>query len=101
MPVEVENQVDQAPREFAHANSDVGLGLAQTLDAVAFLPLTALLQDVEAFKTLQDIAFANDTVGALEAFVLGHGKNRRVGGSGKGRIGESAGADDKDLILFD
>ena len=49
---------------------DVGLGFAQTLDAIAFLPLSAFLEDFDAFKTLQNVALDDDTAGALEAFVL-------------------------------
>jgi hypothetical protein len=49
---------------------DVGLGLAQTLNAIAGFPLTALLEDIDALEALEDIAFNDDTGGALEAFVL-------------------------------
>ena len=34
------------------------LGLSEARDAVPFFPLTALLEQFDAFKTLQDVAFA-------------------------------------------
>ena len=37
--------------------SSVWLGLAQTGDPVASLPLAALLKDFDALKALQDVAF--------------------------------------------
>jgi hypothetical protein len=51
-------------------NSDVGLGLAQTHHAVAGLPLTALLEDVDALEALQNVAFDDEAGDALETFVL-------------------------------
>ena len=53
-------------------NSDVGLGLAQTLNAVARLPLPALLEQVDALEALEDVAFDDEARGALETFVLRH-----------------------------
>ena len=53
--------------------SDVGLGLTETLDAIAGLPLATLLEDIHALKALQDVAFDDEAGGALEAFVLRHG----------------------------
>jgi hypothetical protein len=50
--------------------SDFRLGLAETGDAVARFPLTALLEQVDAFEALEDVAFNYEAVGALEAFVL-------------------------------
>jgi hypothetical protein len=50
--------------------SDVGLGLAEALDAVAGFPLAALFQQVHALEALEDVALNHDTRGALEAFVL-------------------------------
>jgi len=50
--------------------SDVGFGFAEALDAVARFPLAAFLEQIDAFKTLQDVAFDNDTAGTLETFVL-------------------------------
>jgi hypothetical protein len=51
---------------------DVGLGLAQALDAVARLPLTALFKDINAFESFQNIAFDDEAVAGLETVVLGH-----------------------------
>jgi hypothetical protein len=51
-------------------NSDVGLGLAETLDAVAGFPLAALFQEVDALETLEDVALDDNAGGALETFVL-------------------------------
>jgi hypothetical protein len=50
--------------------SDFGLGLAETGDAIAGFPLTAFLEQVDAFEALQDVAFDDETGGALQAFVL-------------------------------
>jgi hypothetical protein len=55
--------------------SDVGLGLAETLHAVALFPLAAFLEQFDALKTLQDIAFLYDTTETLQAFMLGHDGN--------------------------
>jgi hypothetical protein len=59
--------------------SDVGLGLAQTLDAVAFLPLASLLEQVHALEALEDVAFDRAGGGIFEAGVLGHGGRPRSG----------------------
>jgi hypothetical protein len=50
--------------------SDVGLGLAQTLDAVARFPLAAFFEQIDAFETLQNVALNDETADTLEAFVL-------------------------------
>ncbi len=52
--------------------SDVRLGLAEALNAVARFPLAALFKQIEALETLQDVALDDDTAGTLEAFVLRH-----------------------------
>jgi hypothetical protein len=52
------------------ADLDVGLGLAKAGDALAFLPLAALLENGDAFEAFEDVALHDDTGGALEAFVL-------------------------------
>jgi hypothetical protein len=49
---------------------DVGLGLAEALNAIAGFPLAALFEEVDAFETLQNVTLNNETGGALEAFVL-------------------------------
>ena len=54
--------------------SDVGLRLAEALDSVARIPLAALLEDIDALETLQNVALPDDAARALEALVLGHGK---------------------------
>jgi hypothetical protein len=54
--------------------SNFGLGLAQALDAVAGFPLATLFEQVDAFKTLQDVALDDNTAGTLETFVLRHGE---------------------------
>jgi len=35
---------------------DVGFGLTQTLDTIAGLPLTTLLEQIDALEALQDVA---------------------------------------------
>jgi hypothetical protein len=52
--------------------SDVWLRLAQPLDAVARLPLPALLQKVHALKALQDVPLHDNTAKSFEAFMLRH-----------------------------
>ena len=52
---------------------DVRLGLAEALHAIAGFPLATFFQNINALKALQNIAFDDETGGALEAFVLGHG----------------------------
>jgi hypothetical protein len=49
---------------------DVGLRLTETLHAIARLPLIALPEQINALKAFQDVAFDDETGGALEAFVL-------------------------------
>ena len=49
---------------------DVGLGFAQTLNPVTGFPLTAFLEQVDTFEAFQNVAFHDETGGALEAFVL-------------------------------
>ena len=53
---------------------DVSFGLAETLDAVAGLPLAALLEQGHALEALEDIAFNDEAAAAagLETVVLGH-----------------------------
>jgi hypothetical protein len=55
--------------------SDVRLGLAKALHAVALFPLAAFLEQFDALKTLQDVAFLYDTTETLKAFMLGHDGN--------------------------
>jgi hypothetical protein len=64
------------PAESSSAahSSNVGLGLAQALDAIASFPLAAFSEQVDALETLQDVALDDDTVGTLETFVLRHGE---------------------------
>jgi hypothetical protein len=52
--------------------SDVRLGLAEALDAVALLPLAALLEEIHAFEALEDIALHDEAAAGFEAVVLGH-----------------------------
>jgi hypothetical protein len=68
-----------ACRKGESVSSDVGLGLAETLHAIAGLPLTALLEQIDALEALQDVALDDETRGTLEAFVLRHGIKKRVG----------------------
>jgi hypothetical protein len=49
---------------------DVGLGFAETLNAIARLPLTPLLEQVYALEALEDVAFDDEAGRTLEAFVL-------------------------------
>jgi hypothetical protein len=62
--------VETACRKTRRLGSDVGLGLTETLHAIAGLPLAALLEEVNPFEALQDVALNDKTGGTLEAFVL-------------------------------
>jgi hypothetical protein len=57
-------------RKKKKQSSDVGLRLAEAHHAIAFLPLAAFLEDLNAFEALEDVAFNDEAVGALEALVL-------------------------------
>jgi len=57
-------------KEERPANSDVRLGLAETLNAIAGFPLATFAEDLDALEALQDVTLNNQTGDALEAFVL-------------------------------
>jgi hypothetical protein len=59
-----------ACRKGATIGSDVRLGLAKTLHAIAGLPETALPEQVDPLETLQNVAFDDETRDTLKAFVL-------------------------------
>src|SRR5688572_11903754 len=59
-----------ACREGTRVASDVGLGLAQTLHAIASLPEPTFPEQVDALEAFQDVTFDDETRGALQAFVL-------------------------------
>jgi hypothetical protein len=61
--------VTACQKAAVNGGSDIGLRLPESLDAIASLPLAALLEQLEAFEPFQDIAL-NDEAGALETFVL-------------------------------
>ena len=66
---------------------DFGLGLAETGDAIASFPLTALLEQVDALEALQDVAFDDETAaGGLETGMLGHKSGLVNVVSGLGRV---------------
>ncbi len=54
------------------AASGLELGLGQTNRALTFFPLTAFLHELNAFKTLENRAFAANGTGSLKSGVLGH-----------------------------
>jgi hypothetical protein len=83
------------PKGEFDTRSNVGLGLAQTLYAVACFPLAALSQQFDALETLEDIAFNYEAGRALEAFVLGHGLENRGCELLRGAVVEFAFAHDK------
>ncbi len=68
-------------------DSDVGLGLAETLHAVSGLPLTTLFQEVNALEALEYVAFNDESGDSLEAFMLGHGSKWVVVDLLKGLVG--------------
>ena len=48
------------------------LGFPQTGDAVAFLPLTAFLEQFNAFEAFQNVALGAQCAGALKTTMLSH-----------------------------
>jgi hypothetical protein len=56
--------------ERERIGSDVGLGLAETLHAIARLPEAAFPEQVDTLEAFQDVAFDDETRDALQAFVL-------------------------------
>ena len=55
-----------------HPALRLGLGLAQTQTAVAFLPLATGLEEVDALETLEDVALGRDLSRSLETTMLTH-----------------------------
>lgn len=49
-----------------------GLRLLEAQATVAFLPLSALLQEIDALETLEDVALGSDLTGTLKRCVLAH-----------------------------
>jgi hypothetical protein len=49
-----------------------GLGLFQTETAATFLPLAALLEEVDSLETLEDVALGCDLSGTFKRCVLAH-----------------------------
>jgi hypothetical protein len=52
------------------SGSDVGLRFAEALNAIAGLPLAALLEQVHPLEAFKDVALNDEARGALETFVL-------------------------------
>ena len=50
--------------------SGLTLGFAQTADAVAFFPLTALFEEQHAFKPLENVAFCTRGAGRAQTAML-------------------------------
>lgn len=58
---------------LATTGLNVGFGLTETKDAVAFLPLAALLEQSHALKALEDVTFDDKAAAdGLETGMLGH-----------------------------
>jgi len=68
--------------------SNVRLRLAETLHAIAVLPLATLLEDGDALEALEDVTLHDEAAGRLEAVVLGHKRCRLKVSSemGRGRV---------------
>jgi hypothetical protein len=62
----------QPSLEKSSRNEDLHLhpSLAQTRDAVAFLPLAAFLKDLNAFKALENVALSAERAGPSETTML-------------------------------
>ena len=53
-----------------------GLGLGKSAENfLAFLPAAVLLEDVDAFETLQDVSLFPDASGGFQTGMLGHFKS--------------------------
>ena len=53
-----------------------GFGLGKSAEnLLAFLPAAVLLEDVDAFETLQDVSLFPDAAGGLQTGMLGHFKS--------------------------
>ena len=50
----------------------LGFGLLETKAAASFLPFPALLEEVDALETLQDVALRDDLAGTLKRCMLAH-----------------------------
>jgi hypothetical protein len=60
--------------------SDVRGGFREVEGALAFFPLTALFEQLDAFKTLEDAALGtNGAAAGLEGRMLGHGNLEKLG----------------------
>lgn len=51
-------------------DSGVGLGLAETRDAVAIFPLTPFFEDFDALKAFHDVALSTESGSGAQAAVL-------------------------------
>ena len=60
----------------------LGLGLGQADRAPALFPLTALLEDFDAFKALEYRAVAGGATADFQAVMLGHGSGGGLSGAG-------------------
>ena len=49
-----------------------GLGFAEAGDAVAFLPLSAFLEQFDAFEAFENVALGAQSAGALQTTMLSH-----------------------------
>jgi hypothetical protein len=67
---EIRNPNDQIRHSLFVVSLGVGFRLAQSGDAVPFLPLAAFLEDFEALEALEDIAFSAQGGGGAEAAML-------------------------------
>ena len=56
----------------------LGLGLADADDPIAFLPFAALLEQLDALETLQDVSLLDKTTGGAKTWVLAHDKGIRI-----------------------
>ena len=69
-------------RAWFMENLRLGLGFGQADRALAFFPLTALLEEFDALEALENRAFAGGRAFGFESIVLGHGDSC-WGGAGK------------------
>ena len=68
---------DYRARRARSTELDVRLSLRQAEDFLARFPLVALLEQLDALETLQDVSLRCDRAGAFETAMLRH--NREIG----------------------
>ena len=62
----------RALQSLTRKNLRFGLGLLETQTTASFLPLTTLLEEIDALEALQDITLGRNLTGTLKRCMLAH-----------------------------